>query len=405
MINEQGIASQFDELHTTAAYHPEQFIRSAEQQPEWDEHWLVRGIRADIASMPGLVRWSEVHQLHTLLAEVAAGRMQIIQAGDCAEDPAECVPEVLTRKVALLATLARLMRVRTGQPVLQAGRIAGQFGKPRSQRTELAGGVKVPVFRGLAVNSAEPNAEARRPDPRRLLIGYYAARDAMEFLRRHNDGTSLPVTDRVWTSHEALLLDYELPLLRRADDGRQLLSSMHWPWIGERTRDPYGAHVRLLAPVVNPLACKVGPSTTNAQLLSLCARLDPHRRPGRLTFIARLGAGSVDRLAGMVAVVRAAGHPVIWLCDPMHGNTIVGPCNRKTRLLRDMIAEVTRFRAAVRSAGGVAGGLHLETTPNAVTECVADETALGQLEKAGAYTTLCDPRLNPEQAAEVVSAW
>ncbi len=182
------------------------------------------------------------------------------------------------------------------------------------------------------------------------------------------------------------------------------LGSTHWPWIGERTRQVDGAHVALLAEVLNPVACKVGPEIGRDQLLALCERLDPRREPGRLTLIARMGAQKVgERLPPLVEAVRAAGHPVIWLSDPMHGNTIVAPCGNKTRLVRSIAEEVAAFRLAVSGSGGVAAGLHLETTPDDVTECVADSSGLHQVSRH--YTSLCDPRLNPWQALSAVMAW
>lgn len=378
----------------------------AAQQPDWGDAWLVDKVRADLAALPGLVAWDEVRQLRALLAEAAAGRLLIVQAGDCAEDPADCVPEVVDRKVGLLDALAGVVRMRTGLPVVRVGRIAGQFAKPRSRPTERVDGVELPVFRGLVVNGTEPEPMARRADPLRLVTGYRAAATAMDRLRRQA-GSWTPLPDpAVWTSHEALLLDYELPLLRRSDDGRLLLASTHWPWIGERTRDPAGAHVRLLADVANPVACKVGPGCTPAELLELCAALDPGREPGRLTLVARFGAGRpTDRLAGLVSAVREAGHPVIWLCDPLHGNTVTAPGGLKTRLLTAVLQEVGEFLTAVRRGGGVAGGLHLEATPDPVAECVADAAALGDAGRSGPYTTLCDPRLNPAQALTVAAAW
>jgi 3-deoxy-7-phosphoheptulonate synthase len=224
----------------------------------------------------------------------------------------------------------------------------------------------------------------------------------MDILRRRA-GTG-PARDRVWTSHEALLLDYEIPLLHRDQEGVTILGSTHWPWIGDRTRQVDGAHVSMLAAVINPLACKVGPSMRAEELLDLCAHLDPLREPGRLTLIARMGADQVAAaLPPLVKAVREAGHPVGWLCDPMHGNTISAPGGLKTRLLATIAREVREFQDAVDRAGGVAVGLHLETTPDEVTECV---THLDQLDNAtGKYTSFCDPRLNPEQAIAVASLW
>jgi 3-deoxy-7-phosphoheptulonate synthase len=195
-----------------------------------------------------------------------------------------------------------------------------------------------------------------------------------------------------------------MPMLRKLDGGALWLSSTHWPWIGDRTRQVDGAHVALLAGIVNPVACKVGPTVTAAELIDLCGRLDPEREAGRLTLIARMGADRVaDRLPWLVDAVRAAGHPAIWLCDPMHGNTITTPDGRKTRLVDRISRELGEFRLAVASAGGVAGGVHLETTPEDVTECVADAGALGTV--GARYTSLCDPRLTPWQAMSVVSMW
>lgn len=367
----------------------------ARQQPDWTNPWLLEKVRNELRGMSGLVGHVDVLRLRRLLAEVAAGRMQVVQAGDCAEDPAECTREHVTRKVGLLDELGRVMQANTGLPMLRVGRIAGQFAKPRSQPTELVGDVELPVYRGYMVNSSVPDPAERAADALRLLGGYHLSKKVMTFLRAH-----VPF---VWTSHEALLMDYELPMLRRIVDGRLMLASTHLPWVGERTRQVDGAHVRLLASVVNPVACKVGPGMTTNELRSLCQVLDPDREPGRLTLIARLGADVVrDTLPPLVRAVREAGHPVIWLCDPMHANTVPGPDGRKTRLVSSVIREIDGFRHAVRSERGVAGGLHLETTPNAVVECLPDE--YGE-HAAGAYTSLCDPRLNPRQAVKVASVW
>ncbi|MCP2260036.1 3-deoxy-D-arabinoheptulosonate-7-phosphate synthase [Streptoalloteichus tenebrarius] len=373
------------------------------QQPDWGDRWLLDEVTSDLASLPPLVDPDEVRSLRCLLTEVAAGRLQVVQAGDCAEDPAECVPEVLTRKVALLDLLAGVMRLNADLPVVRVGRLAGQFAKPRSRPTEWHDGRELPVFRGHLVNAPEPDPAARRPDPLRLLTCYHAARGAMAYLRRHRESWTPSADAPLWTSHEALLLDYELPLVRHVA-GRTLLTSTHWPWVGERTRQVDGAHVRLLAMVDNPVACKVGPGATPADLVALCGRLDPGREPGRLTLIARMGADRVATvLPPLVDAVRAGGHPVIWLCDPMHGNTVTTRDGWKTRYLDALVREVRDFQDAVSCAGGVDGGLHLETTPFPVRECVWDEREAAAL--GADYTTCCDPRLNPEQAIAVASAW
>ncbi|WDV51790.1 3-deoxy-7-phosphoheptulonate synthase [Streptomyces coeruleorubidus] len=380
-------------------------LKAALHQPDWEDPSQVERVRKELAARSPLVAGDDIRRFKSLLAQVAAGQAHVIQAGDCAEDPAECTAEHVARKAAVLDLLAGAMRLITRKPVLRVGRIAGQYAKPRSQPTEMVDGVELPVYRGHMVNSPEPDPDSRRPDPLRLLTGYMSARDVMGHLGWQPGGSArFGIDPPVWTSHEALLLDYEVPMLRRDEGGRLLLTSTHWPWVGERTREVDGAHVALLAEVDNPVASKVGPRMAVDELLALCERLDPNREPGRLTLIARMGADAVaDALPPLVTAVREAGHPVIWLTDPMHGNTVKTRDGVKTRFVETVEREVVAFHRAVTSAGGIAGGLHLETTPHAVTECVADESAT---DCAGShYTTFCDPRLNPGQAVSVVSAW
>ncbi|GHE01083.1 3-deoxy-7-phosphoheptulonate synthase [Streptomyces alanosinicus] len=385
----------------------ESYVRSlpALQQPDWTHHPRLAEARAHLRRMPALVDIEAVHRLRSLLSEAAAGQLQIVQAGDCAEDPAEATPEDVARKTALLDVLAGTMKLASGKPVLRVGRLAGQFAKPRSKPTESVHGVELPVYRGHMVNRPEPDPELRRPDPAHLLSGYRAASDTMHYLGwRGTAGLRSEFGVPVWTSHEALLLDYELPMLRREPDGSLLLASTHWPWVGERTRQLDGAHVALLAAVSNPVAVKVGPGMTSGELLRLCELLDPERIPGRLTLIARMGAENAPhKLPALAEAVAHGGHPVLWLSDPMHGNTVSGPEGLKTRLLETVVCEIQAFQQAVRAAGGVAAGLHLETTPEAVTECVSDEVDLRRI--GDKYLSFCDPRLNPQQAVEAASAW
>ncbi len=365
----------------------------ARQQPSWPDADRVARVRAELASRPGLVDADAVARLRSWLALVATGGAHVVQAGDCAESFTECTADYVMRKAGLVDVLAGLLKMITRTPVVRVGRIAGQYAKPRSSEFDLVNGVEIPAYRGDAVNSAEPDPDGRVPDPTRLLSAYDAASAAVGHLS----------ADPMWTSHEALLLDYEVPLLRAVPDGL-LLSSTHWPWIGDRTRQLDGPHVALLADVVNPVACKVGPTMTASDLLAVCARLDPRREPGRLTLIARMGAGVLSSaLPSLVAAVRAEGHPVIWLTDPMHGNTVRTPDGLKTRFVETVTQEVREFQEAVRAAGGVAGGLHLETTPDHVTECVLHR---GEIDKVGdKYTSLCDPRLTARLAFSVVTAW
>jgi 3-deoxy-7-phosphoheptulonate synthase len=389
----------------TVDHHVKQIrSKSARQQPEWHEHPNLREVLTELSAKPALVHAEDVETLRSLLARVAAGELHVVQTGDCAEDPAECASGYIARKSALVDLLAAVMKMASNKPVLRVGRIAGQFGKPRSQPTEVVGGVELPVYRGHLVNSPEPDPALRRPDPFRLLSGYEAASEAMHQLGWRRNGWRRQVERPLWTSHEALVLDYDLSLLRRDEEGRPLLTSTHWPWVGERTRQVDGAHVALLTEIVNPVACKVGPTATPEELLALCERLDPDRSPGRLTLIARMGAELVgDRLPPLVAAVRAEGHPVSWLCDPMHGNTVTTEDGSKTRFVETVIREVEEFQWAVAAGGGIAGGLHLETTPDDVTECVSNHSPGGM--PGDKYTSFCDPRLNLSQAVAVASAW
>ncbi|MFJ2058849.1 3-deoxy-7-phosphoheptulonate synthase [Streptomyces sp. NPDC087908] len=380
-----------------AAPHP-----VAEQQPAWPDRQVLGHVRATLAGRPGLVTAEETARLRALLGEVAAGSLRVLQAGDCAEDPAHCTPDGVRGTLRLLDGLAAAMEDGTGRGVLRIGRMAGQFAKPRSHPVERVGGRELPAYRGPMVNAPEPDPSARRPDPRRLLRCYDLAATVHSSLAAQGRAPTPAGDASVYTSHEALLLDYEQPMLRELPDGAVLLASTHLPWIGERTRQPGGAHVGLLSRVVNPVACKVGPTTTEAELLTLCAALDPGRSPGRLTLVARMGAGRVrTALPPLVRAVRAAGHPVIWLCDPMHGNTVTAADGRKTRVVAELVDEVEAFQDVVLAERGVAGGLHLEATAREIAECVwsPDEAP------AGPYTTLCDPRLNLPQAGHLARSW
>lgn len=376
------------------------------QQPEWtDPVTAAEAVRA-LGERPPLVGAEEVDALHQLLGAAALGELRVLQAGACAEDPAHATRDRVTAGVELLRRLASAMRSGPGRAsVLTVGRMAGQFAKPRSRPTEEVDGVTLPVFRGLLVNGPAADPHAREHRAERLLACHESAALTMGLLRAEAPGPSPSPAEQVWTSHEALVLDYEVPQLRRRDDGTLLLTSTHWPWIGDRTRDPQGAHVRLLAAVDNPVACKVGPSLGADELLRLCELLDPHRVPGRLTLISRLGAGlTARRLPELVTAVRRAGHPVLWMCDPMHGNTVTAPSGRKVRVLTDVTREVAEFHAAVTGGGVQPAGLHLETAAEPVSECAWTADEIGRLPASG-YTSLCDPRLNPDQATAVARYW
>ncbi|MEV0171132.1 3-deoxy-7-phosphoheptulonate synthase [Streptomyces sp. NPDC050803] len=379
----------------------------AAQQPDWQAPHQVAQVRNVLAATDSLVGPEQIRALRASLAAAARGEALVLQAGDCAEHPDECRKTHIEAKSALAHRLADLMGARAGLPVVRVGRIAGQFAKPRSVPVEEIDGVgHLPVYRGHMVNLPDPDPHSRRPDPLRLLMCFMTAREVMQHLgwRADGDWAERDADTLLWTSHEALLLDYERPQLRAVDGEGMLLGSTHWPWIGERTRQLDGAHVELLSAVVNPVACKVGPGMTPAELLGLCERLDPLREPGRLTLIVRMGPAAVaDRLPALARAVRDAGHPVLWLCDPLHANTIKRRDGTKTRHVATAVDEVCRFVAALARAGVRGHGLHLEASPYAVRECVGgppDASAAVQ-----GTPTLCDPRLDPGQAAQVVAAW
>jgi 3-deoxy-7-phosphoheptulonate synthase len=336
-------------------------------------------------------------------------------------------------------------------PVVKVGRIAGQFAKPRTSPTETLDGVELPSFFGHMVNSEGPTAAERTPDPMRMVQAYHQSASTLNLLRAFTKGGFADITrvhewnqafvasspegrryerlataieralafmaacgidlnsERVlhevdvWTSHEGLVLDYEEALTRRDSlTGDWYDCSAHMLWIGERTRRPDGAHAAFFAGVHNPLGCKIGPAATPDELLELCARLDPERVPGRLTLIVRLGAGWVrELLPPLLAAVRDAGHPVVWVCDPMHANVIKTPSGVKTRHFDAVLGEIEGFVAACRAGGVWPGGIHLEYTGEDVTECLGGSESVSEEQLSHRYETLCDPRLNARQSLDL----
>jgi 3-deoxy-7-phosphoheptulonate synthase len=336
-------------------------------------------------------------------------------------------------------------------PIVKVGRIAGQFTKPRTSLTERVNGVELPSFRGHAIHSDEPTAEARVPDPERMLQAYYQAVSTLNLLRAFTKGgfadltkvhtwnqefvTSSPEGRRyegiaseigralrfmqaigidlgdertihevdVWTSHEALLLDYEEPLVRRdSTTGDWYACSAHFLWAGERTRQLDGAHIEFLAGVENPVGVKIGPAATPDEVVGLCERLNPGRVPGRLTLVTRFGAERVrEALPPLARAVRETDIPVLWVCDPMHANTFVTPSGHKTRRLDDVLGEIEGFFAAHREVGTWPGGVHLEITGEDVTECLGGSEEVREDQLDHRYETLCDPRLNARQSLDL----
>jgi 3-deoxy-7-phosphoheptulonate synthase len=378
----------------------------AEQQPRWADHPELARVRRQLAGSPPLAGFGEIRAARRALAAVARGTAMLVQAGDCAESFHECTPSASRAKIETIDRLAARLAAAAGRDVVRIGRLGGQFAKPRSQPTETCAGRELPVFRGHMVNSEVPSRGARQPDPRRMLWAYQASGRVLEAVREYRARLGAAGRSGPWASHEALVLDYESPLVREdPGTGQAYLTSTHLPWIGERTRQPDHAHVDLLASVDNPVACKIGPSADPDTVARLCALLDPGREPGRLTLIVRLGHDAVETvLPGIVRAVRAGGHPVVWVSDPMHGNTLKTADGVKTRYLRHIEAELRAVRDVLRRHGEHPGGVHLEVAAGEVTECVGGAVATED-DLDAHYTTLCDPRLSPAQAGALLDGW
>ncbi|MEU4494537.1 3-deoxy-7-phosphoheptulonate synthase [Streptomyces sp. NPDC023998] len=374
-------------------------VLPAEQQPHWSAHPDLHEVRRALRDAPALATAQEVRTLRRTLAEVALGRARLLQTGDCAEDIHACGPEHTAAKSELLCELSDRLARHTGQQVVRIGRMGGQFAKPRSSPTETYDGMPIPAFRGHLINSSERSLLSRRHDPNRMLQAYEASASVLRGLEKERTDTRGP-----WSSHEALVMDYESPLVRRdPETGAAYLASTHFPWVGERTRQPGLAHVEFLAAISNPIACKIGPTATPDDVVRLCRILDPNRLPGRLTLILRMGLRGVGAIAPIAAAVRREGNPVIWLSDPMHGNTERTESGLKTRHLADIIVEAVTFRQVLEQHGLHVGGLHLETATDDVTECIGGPVP-GEHALAERYESLCDPRLNPRQARELIDA-
>jgi 3-deoxy-7-phosphoheptulonate synthase len=419
------------------------------QQPAWPDPAAVAEVTTELATAPGLVVAAECDTLRERLAAVARGEAFLLQGGDCAETFAAVTTGQVRDKLRTILQMAVVLTYGASLPVVKVGRIAGQFAKPRS--TDLEALTGLPSYRGDAVNDLDPTPEARVPDPRRMLRAYQASAATLNLVRAQTHGGLADLSEvHRWTtdfvrdspageryeelaqdidralafmracgvdldhqqslhgveffaSHEALLLDYE-QALTRYDDDRQAVYDLsgHMVWIGERTRALDGAHVEFTRGIANPLGVKLGPTTTVADAVALAERLDPDRQPGRLTFIARLGAAQVrDLLPPLIDGVRDAGVSVAWVCDPMHGNTFTSPSGYKTRRFDDVIDEVRGFFAVHRSLGTQPGGIHVELTGDDVTECLGGAYDIADADLGGRYETACDPRLNTGQSLEL----
>jgi 3-deoxy-7-phosphoheptulonate synthase len=424
---------------------------AARHQPEWPDEAHVEAVREQLKALPPLVFAGEARALTAALGEVSAGRGFLLQAGDCAESFRDFSAPMIRDKLKILLQMAAVLTYGATLPVVKVGRIAGQFGKPRSSPRERVGDVEVTSFLGHIVNDDAPTAEARTPDPERMVRVYHQSAATLNLLRAFTKGgfadlnevhgwnqafvaespegrryerianeieralrfmaaCGIDIAGRpelhevdLWTSHEGLVLDYEEGLTRRDSlTGDWYDCSAHMLWIGERTRQPGGAHVEFFSGVHNPIGCKLGPAATPEDALELCERLNPGRIPGRLTLIARMGAGRVlEQLPPVLRAVREAEHPVVWVCDPMHANTVTTASGRKTRRFDDIMAELEGFFSAHRAEGTWPGGVHIEFTGEDVTECVGGSEAVLEDELDGRYMTLCDPRLNARQSLDL----
>ncbi|MFB0619036.1 3-deoxy-7-phosphoheptulonate synthase [Streptomyces sp. AGS-58] len=422
--------------------------RPAAQQPDWPDPARARAVVRRLSAGEPLVTPAETRRLLDRLKAVARGEALLLQSGDCVETFADSTEAHLRGNLALLRRMALVLTHGAGLPVVTVARAAGQYAKPRSDPADAHG---LPVYRGDIVNSAEATHAARAPDPERMARAHAHAREAMTVVRRlargdladahalHEEnrrftdtapggrrhaarsaeigrglrfmtgiGAPAPRLGEIWTSHEALLLDHERTLLWIDAEGAEpRLSSglAHFLWIGERTRQPDGAHLAFAELLANPVGVKIGPGTTPEQAVDYVRRLDPHGIPGRVTLISRMGHDRVrEVLPPIVEKVTASGRQVIWQCDPMHGNSRTAAGGLKTRHFDHILAEITGFLDVHRALGTHPGGLHLEATGEDVTECVGGARGLTENDLPTRYLTACDPRLNAEQAMELAFA-
>jgi 3-deoxy-7-phosphoheptulonate synthase len=422
-----------------------------QQVPDYLDAQALAGVEGQLAGFPPLVFAGEARKLKRALGKVASGEAFLLQGGDCAESFAEHSADNIRDFFRVFLQMAVVLTFAGSCPVVKVGRIAGQFAKPRTEPVERVDGVELPSFFGHLVNDDAPDPAARTPDPERMIRAYHQSAATLNLLRAFTKGgfadltqvqmwnqefvasapegqrydvvaaeieralgfmraCGIDLTDApqlhmvdVWTSHEGLVLDYEEGLTRRDSlTGDWYDCSAHMLWIGERTRQPDGAHVEFFAGVHNPLGVKLGPDATADEALALCERLNPLRVPGRLTFVVRMGAERLrEALPPLLDAVRAAEHPVVWACDPMHANVFRTASGIKTRSFDEIMAELVAFFAVCREHGSWPGGVHLEFTGEDVTECLGGSAAVLEEELTSRYESLCDPRLNARQSLDL----
>ncbi|MCC1480479.1 class II 3-deoxy-7-phosphoheptulonate synthase [Roseibaca sp. Y0-43] len=420
------------------------------QMPDYPDQDALHRVEAKLSSYPPLVFAGEARALKRKLGAAARGEAFLLQGGDCAESFAEFNADSIRDTFKVLLQMAIVLTYGAKVPVVKVGRMAGQFAKPRSSAMETMGGVELPSYRGDIINGFDFTPEARIPDPDRMLQAYTQAAASLNLLRAFSTGgyadmhrvhswtlgfsegekaeryremtnrisdtldflTAAGITSETsrdlatvdfYTSHEALLLEYEEALCRvDSTSGQPIAGSGHLIWIGDRTRQPDGAHVEFCRGVQNPIGLKCGPSLTADDLKVLLAKLNPTNEAGRLTLIARFGAGQVgDHLPRLIKAVQEEGANVLWTCDPMHGNVIKSSTGYKTRPFESILREVREFFAVHNAEGTIPGGVHFEMTGKDVTECTGGLHAVSDEDLSQRYHTACDPRLNASQSLEL----
>ncbi len=420
------------------------------QMPDYPDRSALQAVEAQLAKYPPLVFAGEARKLKKALAQAVEGRAFLLQGGDCAESFAEFSADNIRDTFRVMLQMAVVLTFGAKVPVIKVGRMAGQFAKPRSSGMEAIGGVELPSYRGDIINGFDFTPEARIPDPARMLQAYTQAAASLNLLRAFSTGGFADIhrvhswtlgfaeTDKAeryrelsnrisdaldfmnaagvnadtahelatvdfYTSHEALLLEYEEALCRiDSTTGLPVAGSGHMIWIGDRTRQPDGAHVEFARGVQNPVGLKCGPSLKADDLKRLIEALNPGNEPGRLTLIARFGAGQVgEHLPRLVRAVQEVGARVVWVCDPMHGNTIKSVTGYKTRPFDAVLREVREFFGIHKAEGTIPGGVHFEMTGQDVTECTGGVRAVTDEDLSDRYHTACDPRLNASQSLEL----
>ena len=419
----------------------------AKQQPTWADLEVLEQVKKDLAVQPPLVFAGEVDTLRERLAQAARGEAFLLQGGDCAETFVDATADRIRNRIKTVLQMAVVLMYGSSLPVIKMGRMAGQFAKPRSSDFETRDGVTLPAYRGDAVNGYEFTEESRRNDANRLMKAYHTSSSTLNLIRAFTTGgfadlrqvhawnkgfTDNPANkqyesiagdiDRAmrfmeacgvdsaelrstefFVSHEGLLFDYERPMTRiDSRTGTPYVTSGHFIWVGERTRQLEGAHLDFFSRVRNPLGVKLGPTTSVEDLKQIIDKLDPTREPGRLTLISRMGAGKIrDELPKLIEAAKDAGATPLWITDPMHGNGITTANGYKSRRFEDVMDEVMGFFEVHRALGTHPGGLHVELTGDDVAECLGGSEMIDEATLAQRYESVCDPRLNHMQSLEL----